>query len=75
MSRRIRQLQLGMISTLVASIMLLALYLFYAIHMFEESKKPTVITRPIMFAGPDIRHCFDEAETRELWDCIRNVGD
>ena len=22
--------------------------------------------------GPDISHCFSEAEERELWDCIRH---
>lgn len=24
---------------------------------------------------PDIRHCFDDDEKRELWDCIRFEGE
>lgn len=27
---------------------------------------------PVEDWRPDIRHCFDEEEERELWDCVRN---
>ena len=70
MSRRVRQLELGVIALSIAVILMAGLYLYYVAYVYESAKKPTVITSRPAYAGRDISHCFDESETRELWDCI-----
>jgi len=37
--------------------------------------QPTPAPAQVSQLGPDISHCFNDDETRELWDCIRHEGD
>jgi len=39
----------------------------------QESLRST--PTPRQSYGPDISHCFQPEETRELWDCIRHEED
>lgn len=77
MSRKQRQTQLFIASTVTAGLMLFILYIMVSVWLITEAKGESLTPQPDIKEsyGPDISHCFAPEESRELWDCIRHVED
>ena len=43
------------------------------VRYYVQQQVSDATPQPRQDYRPDISHCFDEGEQRELWDCIRYV--
>lgn len=59
---------------IIAALALATAYIVGGILFFEAAKADTHSVCDTCYEDwrPDISHCFEPDETRELWDCIRH---
>lgn len=80
---RRRQIELGVVGlamSALAFIMLGLMVVFWQVATGNSLSSPRPHTpasyelepAPVQDWRPDISHCFEPDETRELWDCIRH---
>lgn len=74
MKRRQRQLELGLVALGLTSLALLLLCLMIGFWEAAKAQGNSLSSAPHTPKDqrPDISHCFEPDETRELWDCIRH---
>jgi hypothetical protein len=52
-----------------------AIIVLVLVGLFKAAGATDPTPTPVSQIGPDISHCFDDGEGRDLWDCIRNEGE
>lgn len=73
--KRKRQTQLFITTVVTAALFLFVFYIMVSVWMIQTAKGETLQPHNVEDWRPDIKHCFDPEESRELWDCIRHVRD